>query len=242
MKRTGIPLHIQIRNEMISYFSNFEHYSPLPSERELCTIFNVSRPTIRKSLETLEMENVIIRIQGKGTFYLGNKVPIDYSDSNHNGLGLSSILNSFGKFTKNRVLQQAIEFPESDVTVYLNLSKNDMVFHLKRLRYVNDDLYSLADDYIPLKICPNLIDIDFTTHNLFTTLEENNVIPYKEDINIEIRKADIKEATYLNLKENDPISVTRIITYDKEGSIIQYATSKSDAYKSRFRMITTKEE
>lgn len=242
MKRTGIPLYLELRNEIISYLSNFEHYSPLPSERELSSIFNASRPTIRKALDTLEKENVIARIQGKGTFYLGNKVPIDYSDSKHNGLGLSSILHSAGKITKNRVLQQSIEFPESDVAVNLNLSKTDMVFHLKRLRYVNNDLYSLADDYIPLRICPNLIDIDFTNHNLFTTLEENNVIPYKEDIDIEIIKADIQEATYLNLKANDPISVTRIITHDKDGHIIQYATSKSDAYKSRFRIITTKEE
>ncbi|MNI79367.1 UTRA domain protein [compost metagenome] len=102
-------------------------------------------------------------------------------------------------------------------------------------------MYSLADDYIPLKICPKLIDIDFTEHNLFRTLEEYNVTPYKEEKNIEIRKADIQEATYLNLNENDPISITRITTYDKEGNIIQYATSKSDAYKSTFKIISKKE-
>lgn len=241
MKRTSIPLHLEIKNKMISYFSKSEYYSPLPSERDLCNIFNVSRPTIRKALEKLEMDGVIVRIQGKGTFYIGDKVPIDYSDSNNSGLGLSSILNSAGKFTKNRVLKQAVEFPKSDVAAYLNLSENDLVFHLKRLRYVNDNLYSLADDYIPLRICPEIIDIDFTEHNLFGTLEEYNVIPYKEEKNIEIRKADIQEATYLNLKKNDPISVTRIITYDKDNNIIQYATSKSDAYKSTFRIISKKE-
>lgn len=242
MKRTSIPLHLEIKNKMISYFANLEYYSLLPSERELCHIFNVSRPTIRKALEKLEMENIIVKIPGRGTFYIGSKVPIDYSDSNHNGLGLYSILNSVGKFTKSRVLQQDIEFSKPDVAVCLNISKTDMVFHLKRLRYVNEDLYSLADDYIPLKLCPNLIDIDFTNHSLFQTMEENHVIPYREDKNIEIRKADIKEATYLNLKEDDPISVTHIITYDKDSNIIQYATSKSDAYKSRFRIITTKEK
>lgn len=241
MKRTGIPLYLEIKNKMISYFSNMEYYSPLPSERELSHTFNASRPTIRKSLEELETENIIVRIQGKGTFYVGNKVPIDYSDASHNGLGLYSILNSVGKFTKSRVLQQTIEFPKSDVAIRLNMPKTDMAFHLKRLRYVNDNLYSIADDYIPLKVCPNLLDVDFTDHSLFRMLEENHVIPYKEDKNIEIRRADIKEATYLNLKEDDPISVTHIITYDKDGGIIQYAISRSDAYKSRFRIITTKD-
>ena len=233
---------MELRDKMLSYFSDFKHFSPLPSERKLSEIFDVSRPTIRKALEILEKENIIVRIQGKGTFYVGDKVPIDYSSPKHNGLGLSSILHSAGKITKNHVLQQDIEFPEPDVALNLNLSKDEMVFHLKRLRYVDDELYSLADDYIPLKICPDLINIDFTTHNLFKTLEAHNVIPYKEDIEIEIVKADIQEATYLNLKENDPISITRILTYDKNGNTIQYATSKSDAFKSRFRIITTKEE
>lgn len=241
MKKSNIPLHLEIHDKMISYFSKLEYYSPLPSERDLCNIFSASRPTIRKALEKLEADDVIIRIQGKGTFYIGNKVPIDYSDSNDKGLGLSSILNSVGKFTKNRVLKQAIEFPKPDVASYLNIAETDLVFHLKRLRYVNDDLYSLADDYIPLSICPNIMDYDFTNHNLFKTLEENNVIPYKEEKNIEIRKADIQEATYLNLNNNDPISLTRIVTYDKNENIIQYATSKSDAYKSTFRIISKKD-
>lgn len=233
------PLHMKIQEAILQQFADSAYFSPLPGERELCQLFKVSRPTVRKALESLERSNLITRIQGRGSFYLGNKVPIDYSNTDAHGLGLSQVLSSAGKFTKSHVLRQVVEFPHADIAAYLNVQEEDMVFHLTRLRYVNDELYSLADDYIPLHICPKLIDIDFSKASLFRTLEEHKIVPYKEEKTIEVKRADVQEAAYLNLKKGDPLSVTRIITYDANGRIIQYATSKADAYKSRFRIITS---
>ncbi|MEG0377041.1 MAG: GntR family transcriptional regulator [Eubacterium sp.] len=232
-------LYLDIQKEITSLFSDMDYYSPLPSERELSQMFNVSRPTIRKALENLEHDNMILRIQGKGAFYIGNKVSINHSNSENHGLGLFSILTSAGKITKNHVLQQIIEEPTPDISTYLNLKKGDLIFHLKRLRYVNDALYSLDDDYIPLHICPNLIDTDFTDHSLFETFKENNIIPSKEDKNIEFRRSDLQESAYLKLKKRHPVSVTRILSYDNDERIIQYGTSIADAYKSRFQIVST---
>lgn len=237
--KKSTPLYLKVQEEIISKFKDMAYYSPLPGERELCQTLGVSRPTIRKALENLEKENAIVRIQGRGSFYIGNKVPIDYSDAGNHGLGLYSILSSAGKFTRSHVLQQEIEVPRAEIAACLNLNDDDMVFHLKRLRYVDEELYSIADDYIPLKICPGLVEIDFSSYSLFKVLEENHITPYREDKNIEVHKANLQEAAYLNLDQNAPISITRITTYDKDSNIIQYATSKSDAYKSRFRIISS---
>lgn len=238
----AMPLHLKIQKEIIAMFADMAYYSPLPSERELCQMFNVSRPTVRKALENLEHDNMILRIQGRGSFYIGNKVPINYSNDDNQGLGLFSILTSEGKITKSQVVQQLIEAPSADIAAYLCLQDKDLVFHLKRLRYVNDELYTLADDYIPLSICPNLMDTDFTIHSLFKTFEENNIIPYKEDKSIEFRRSDLQEAAYLKIQDRAPVSVTRILSYDKSGRTIQYAVAVSDAYKSRFRIVSTREQ
>ena len=48
----------------------------LPSERELCEEFDVSRAVVRPALEILERQGRIVRVQGKGTFVAPPKRPL----------------------------------------------------------------------------------------------------------------------------------------------------------------------
>jgi hypothetical protein len=44
------------------------------------------------------------------------------------------------------------------------------------------------------------------------------------------------------VEEQAPIFVTRILTTDRTGRVIQYATAKADAFRSRFRVRSTAKE
>src|SRR5262249_18510206 len=46
-----------------------------PSEAELATRFGVSQGTVRKAIDELAMENLLIRRQGKGTFVASHDDP-----------------------------------------------------------------------------------------------------------------------------------------------------------------------
>lgn len=64
------PLYIQIKDDIQRKIET-GHYSDgdkLPSERELCEAFSVSRIPVRKALEMLEAEGLIRSFQGKGSF------------------------------------------------------------------------------------------------------------------------------------------------------------------------------
>ena len=238
-KKENTFLHLIVQQMLQEKMAALPYMSPIPSERELCEEYSVSRPTIRKALSELEQAGLLTRIHGRGSFYIGNKLSIDYSGEKSNGLGLTQVFTSTGKVIRSRVLQQVAEIPEPKISEKLQISEKELVFHLQRLRYVNEEFCFLANDYIPLKICPNLINADFSQASLLKTLQENNVIPHREEKIIEFMHATPTTAAYLNLKKGDPISVTRIITYDKSGQIIQYATSKTDTYKSTFRITST---
>ncbi|HEY3290413.1 MAG TPA: GntR family transcriptional regulator [Anaerolineae bacterium] len=55
-----------IREEIVR--ENLQPGARLPTEAELCKRFNVSRSTIRQSLNRLEIDGLITRTRGKGTF------------------------------------------------------------------------------------------------------------------------------------------------------------------------------
>ena len=61
----------QLRRQLLS--GDFLPGDALPSEPVLCGQFGVARNTIRQALGALEKENIIERVQGKGTFLARNK-------------------------------------------------------------------------------------------------------------------------------------------------------------------------
>jgi DNA-binding LacI/PurR family transcriptional regulator len=64
------PIYEQIvktlKSEIVK--GTYKHGYKFPPEPELATIFNTSRPTLRKSLKLLEEQNLIVQRKGHGTF------------------------------------------------------------------------------------------------------------------------------------------------------------------------------
>ncbi|WP_455143423.1 GntR family transcriptional regulator [Selenomonas noxia] len=235
-------LHEKIRDAMERQFADLAYFSPIPGERELCQQLGVSRPTVRKALELLEAENKIVRLQGRGSFYTGEKIPVDYSEVETRGFGLAQMFSAEGRVTRSTVLQQVVEPARGNLAAMLGVAAETLVFHLKRLRYVDEHIYAVTDDYIPLALCPELMHVDFTSSGLLRTLEAHGVHPYAEDKTIEVIHAAPEIALYLEVEEQAPIFVTRILTTDRTGRVIQYATAKADAFRSRFRVRSTAKE
>jgi len=67
---TATPLYLQLRDELKKSIQDGTIGSgeKLPSERELCSRYSVSRITVRQALNELEKTGFIHTVQGKGTF------------------------------------------------------------------------------------------------------------------------------------------------------------------------------
>ena len=74
---TFSPLYRQIKDLMVSSLEAGE-WGPgdsIPSEAELATRFNVSQGTVRKAIDEMAAENLLVRRQGKGTFVATHNDP-----------------------------------------------------------------------------------------------------------------------------------------------------------------------
>lgn len=69
-KNLKIPLYLQLMQEIIKKIDNgfYKENDKLPSKRELCSMYNLSRITVRQALQELEREGYINKVHGVGTF------------------------------------------------------------------------------------------------------------------------------------------------------------------------------
>src|SRR5690625_2398768 len=75
IKSSPIPIYCQLKEIIQEMIDNEELQpnDPIPTERELCKIHNISRMTVRTAIMSLVNEGVLYREQGKGTFVAGKK-------------------------------------------------------------------------------------------------------------------------------------------------------------------------
>lgn len=237
-ERKEKPLYIKVSEDILEKYRYLEYYSPLPGERELCEIFHTSRPTIRKAIDVLEKDGKIIRLQGKGTFFVGNSSHIAHETNSVIGFYNDVCLQ--GKDARSKVLLQNVEPATEFIAEKLGIAEGDMVFHLERLRYIDGELYSLTNSFHPTEFCPDLRKIDFTEISLYNTFEEHGIHIAKMCQMLSVKAANAYEAMQLEIEEGEPISVRSCITYDTKERIIEYVEIKTQAYKTMFEITVYK--
>ena len=77
---TFSPLYRQIKELILRHLESGE-WGPgdhIPSESDLAARFGVSQGTVRKAIDEMAAENLLVRQQGKGTFVATHKDPGSY--------------------------------------------------------------------------------------------------------------------------------------------------------------------
>jgi GntR family transcriptional regulator len=74
---TFSPLYRQIRERLLDGLQagDWRPGEPIPSETELATRYGVSQGTVRKAIDELAAENLLVRRQGRGTFVASHQEP-----------------------------------------------------------------------------------------------------------------------------------------------------------------------
>ena len=127
--------------------------SQIPTEEELCRIFDVSKATVRIAVAELVREGFLRRHQGKGTFVCKRVIP--------EGL---SMLTSFkenmleaGVDFETRVLAQTVLMLTDDLELKLDVAEDKHIIYLKRVRLVGGEPVLLQESYLPHAVCPALL-------------------------------------------------------------------------------------
>lgn len=230
-KNSDTPLYYQLMNIIIEQIQN-KKYSindRLPSERELCDYYNISRSTVRQAILELERDGYIYRVHGKGTFISSEKIKQNLLKF----YSFTDEMKKIGKKPKSKVLDFEIIKANLKVSRKMNLEIDTKVYRFTRLRIADDEKMMLETTYLPFDKFSNLTREELEKEALYDILRNK----YNIDISSakEIFQAVItneKEAELLDYSINMPsILIERTAYSNKE--IIEYTKSiaRGDTFK-----------
>lgn len=207
--------------------NGLEANSPLPPERHMSEMWQVSRGTVRDAIARMCREGILYTIHGKGSFVAPDKEEINMKDM----ISFSGAFRSQGKQTGSRVIKQKICEADGKVARMLNISEGVPVHVLSRMREVDGRELMIEISYIPVEKCPGIEKFNFEKASLYNVLEIHyGIYMSYQDITVRLSKATAKEAHQLGVEPGEPVFVENAVAYSG-AEAVEY--TKSIAYAKR---------
>jgi len=238
-KDIPIPYYYQIAQglrEMIEDAGevNGQGEIALPSELELCRIYDVTRGTVRHALADLEREGLIYREKGRGSFVKRRRMQLDLTRL----CSTTQDMQQRGWVPGTKVLSVRCMAPRPHVQRELALNEDKPVWEVYRLRTADGEAISLQRAHIPCDMTPGLDQHDLAG-SLYYTLKNSYGIQLKTaDQTIRTRAATLEEAELLEVAEGDPVFVIERTSYDQAGRAVEHLHSlwRGDRYDLQVRL------
>jgi DNA-binding GntR family transcriptional regulator len=203
-KQENIPQHRklyeQLRKQIEENF--YSEGDLLPSENELCSLHNLTRPTIRHALDALVNDGYIKKHKGKGSIVSGTPKEI----------GILSIFGTTSAVGKKNLLTQIISKPRVqkwEDPFFYELSEKELEFgciKLERLRLVKDKPVFFDVNYLPNINLPRFCNRDITNKSLFEILRKYYQIEVRGgEQKLKAITASRQMAEYLQIRHGAPV-------------------------------------
>jgi len=219
VKEKSVSLSRKIKEKIIQYIKkeNLQPEDMLPSEALLVDMFGVSRYTVREALALLEQDNILYKIQGRGTFV--NRVPIQIESGLEKLESITEIIESFGYKPGTIWIDIKEVIPTKDMIDKMKLRPEEKVVTFTRIRTANDKIAAYCVDTIRRNNIDGEIPAIIEKESMFDYLEQ------KCSIEPEYAIADIiptlptgEMRRHMNIDKDQLFLLLHQIHYDKEGN------------------------
>ena len=196
----------------------------LPAERDLAVDFDVSRITVRKALDGLVADGLLIRRQGSGNF-VSARVEKNFA-----------LLTSFSEDMRARGRQPhtvCLRRSEGTVTpeesLALRLSPGTPVYRFHRLRYADDA--PMAIEFVTVAATA-LTSIDAVEHSLYEALERTGHRPVRALQRLRAVLLSVEQAKMLKATTGDAGLLVERLGSLRDGRAVEFSQSyyRGDTY------------
>jgi len=231
-KTIPIPLYYQLIEVIQNYINEHDDSFPIPTENDLCKIYEISRPTVRQAINELVTEGLIVREKGRGSFINKKKIPQDFL---LNIISFNDEMQSKGLKPDTKVLAFCSRKPTPEVMKNLRIKSTDSTYFLSRLRSINGEPIVLVNTYLPSSLTKGILRKNMEKESLYHIIEHDFGYKILRTLRtLEIRKAGKYEASLLNMKEGDPIHFIQTIAFIENDTPIEFSTAYYSGERNKF--------
>lgn len=220
----SLPVYRQlsdaIRNEIQNYYKAGDS---LPSEFDLAQRYQVNRHTLRRAVDELVHDGLVVRRHGKGVYVLAPS--IDYQINMQTRF--TETLETLGVETHSRVIRKQRLHAQGGVAKRLKIHGGDEVIFLETLREVEGKPFCICAHFIPMSGFENIFE-HYSSGSLHQFIEQRCGTKLKRTESlISAVIPELEDCTLLNMPRNIPVLRVKSVNVNQENERpIEYVVTR----------------
>jgi GntR family transcriptional regulator len=223
------PLYRKLRQSLEEAIlsGKLNHGDALPPERDLADYANISRVTVRKAVDDLVKDGLLVRRHGSGTFVVKPVNRVQQSLSR-----LTSFTEDMarrGLTTTAQWIERGLFHPSPDEMMVLGLAADSLVARLGRLRIADDMPLAIERASISAEFLPDPVRIGAS---LYAELDKTKSRPVRAVQRISACSLKDPDAAMLGVPVGSASLSIERISYLASGRVVEFTRSlyRGDAY------------
>ncbi|MEK9671306.1 MAG: GntR family transcriptional regulator [Rhodospirillaceae bacterium] len=224
----GAPLYRRVKEHLVREIAQGRYAvtDPMPSEQRLAERFGVAQGTVRRALDELARENLVIRHQGRGTFVHAHGPERDLFHFFH-------LVAPDGerRLPTSRVLSVARRRLSANEALALKRPTTEHAAEIRRVRDLRGRHSILETIIVPDALFPGLgsLRADHVPNTLYQLYHERfGVIIHRAVEKISADAAGPDDVKHLGLDRNTPLLRIERIALTLEGQPVELRVSRCD--------------
>jgi GntR family transcriptional regulator len=223
---SSLPLYQQLQRALRQAIENrvLGPDDALPPERDLADEFHVSRITVRKAIDGLVGEGLLVRRQGSGTF-VSARVEKNFSKLT----SFSEDMRARGRTPRSVWLKKTAGSVTPEEALALRSSPGTPVYRFHRIRFADDAPMSVEYATVLASCLPSL---DAVASSLYEALEHAGNRPVRALQRLRAVLLTGEQAELLQAKEKDAGLLVERLGFLKDGRAVEFTQSyfRGDIY------------
>ena len=216
------PLYRQVRELLVRRIAEglWAPGQPIPSEPEIASELGVSQGTVRKALDEMAGENLVVRRQGRGTYVAR------HDDARILFQFFRIVPDSGGKeFPDSRLTEVAGEGADEEAAAALGVAPGAAVVRLERVRSLAGEVCIAERIVVPAALFPGIAERELPNNLYELYAAQFGVVVGRASEKLRAVAAGAREAEFLGVAAGTPLLRVDRTAFSIDGKLAEWRIS-----------------